>query len=403
MASTTPGRSHTRGYVIATILTLLLIGGTLLILRNITDVSGHPLNTLHPLGDQARKIDDLVVPVFAIAGLVFILVEGGMIFLIARFRRSRDESVEEEDPIQIHGKSGLEWTWTAIPALILAVIAAFNVASIWELEGDAQDAKMTVEVVGQQWWWEFRYDTNEDGKPDIITANQLVIPADTMVAVDISSNDVIHSFWIPTLNGKRDAVPGRVHKIALHADKPGIYEGQCTEYCGLSHGYMRMQVKALSAADYEKWLDNQLAGPVEPKDGTPAAEGKAVFATKCASCHQIDGYDTSGAPTSSGEPDPDYGGAGHPLISGNAPNLTHLMSRDHFAGGMFPLYDSYDESAPRTSAMPDGDPNQGELGDWLRDPPGKKPMASDRARGMPNLNLTEDEIDKLVAYLTTLK
>ncbi len=403
MAANTPRRSHTRDYVIATVLTLLMIGGMLLILHNITDAVNHPLTTLKPRGEEARKIDDLSRLVFGIAGLVFVFVEGGTLFLVYRFRRRHDDVDGEDEPVQVHGRSVLEWTWTAIPALTLAILAAFNVSTLWDLESDAEQAKMSVEVIGQQWWWEFRYDTNNDGKPDIITANQLVIPTKTMVAVKIASNDVIHSFWIPALNGKKDAVPGRVHRIALHADEPGVFEGQCTEYCGLSHGYMRMQVKALSASDYDAWVENQLSGPVEPKDGTLAAEGKTVFDQKCASCHQINGYTPAGEQTDSHEPNPDYGGAEHPLISGNAPNLTHLMSRDHFAGGMFPLYDSYDEAAPKTSAMPDGVANQGELGDWLRDPPNKKPMAADRARGMPNLNLSEDEIGKLVAYLTTLK
>jgi len=403
MAATTPRRSHTRAYVTAGLWTLLLIVVMLLILNNITDAVHHPLTTLKPRGEESRKINDLSNLVFLIAGIVFVFVEGGTIFLVHRFR-SRDDDVED-DPVQSHGKSALEWTWTAIPALTLAILAAFNVSTLWDLESDAANAKMSVEVIGQQWWWEFRYDTNNDGKPDIITANQLVIPTKTMVAVKISSNDVIHSFWIPALNGKKDAVPGRVHRIALHADEPGIFEGQCTEFCGLSHGYMRMQVKALDAADYQSWLDNQHRGPVEPKDGTLAAEGKAAFDSKCASCHQINGYTPSGEKVEGGSklPNADYGGAEHPLISGNAPNLTHLMSRDHFAGGMFPLYDSYDSDAPRTSAAPDGVPNQGELGDWLRNPGDKKPMAADRARGMPNLNLSEDEINKLVAYLTTLK
>jgi cytochrome c oxidase subunit 2 len=396
-------RSHTRGYVIATILTLAMVAGLYLLIHNIADRANHPLNTLNPQGQESHRIQDLALPVLAVAGLVFVLVEGAIIFLIFRFRRRHDDVDGEAEPVQIHGKSALEWTWTAVPALILLVLAVFNVQTIWNLESDADAAKMSVTVVGQQWWWEFRYDVDNDGKPDIITANQLVLPVKTLVAMHIQSNDVIHSFWIPALNGKKDAVPGRTQRIALHADRPGIYEGQCTEFCGLSHAYMRMQVKALSKADFATWEQNQLRGPVEPDDGTMAADGRAIVEQKCLGCHQINGTDPSGKRLDSNRPDPDYNGANQPLISGNAPNLTHLMSREHFAGGMFNLYDHYDAGHGPETVDPQGSVNQGELGDWLRNPPGKKPMAADRARGMPNLNLTDDEIGKIVSYLSTLK
>jgi len=399
-----PERSHTKAYIATAIGTVVMIVLGWLLLRGITDASSHPLTTLNPRGVQSQKIQDLVVKVFSVAGIVFVLVEGGVLYLIFRFRRRKDEVDGVDEPRQIHGANRLEWGWTIAPAIVLAVLAVFNVQTIWSLENDATSKPdMKVTVVGQQWWWEFRYDTNDDGKPDIITVGQMVVPVGKTIAVTIKSNDVIHSFWIPALNGKKDAVPGYAHTIAFHAKKTGIFEGQCTEFCGLSHGYMRMQVKSLSQSDFDTWEANQLKPSVEPTAGTSAAAGKELFFQKCAGCHQINGYSDLGKATDTTTPDPEYIGAAHPLLSGNAPNLTHLMSRERFAGAMFQLYSSYDKGAGPETASPSGTPNQGELGDWLRNPPNKKPMDPDGKRGMPNLKLSEDEISKLVDYLTTLK
>jgi cytochrome c oxidase subunit 2 len=378
----------------ASALVLLLAG------CGLHDDETFPLNSLAPKGKQADEIYSLVAPVFIVAGVVFVLVMGAALYLAIRYRRRKGDVDGVDEPIQRHGNTPLEWGWTILPALVLAILAIGNVKTIWTLENDQVDAPMEVDVIGQQWWWEYRYDLDDDQKPDIITANQLVIPAGTTVRLAIQSNDVIHSFWIPMLSGKKDAVPGRVHHWAITADQPGIYQGQCTEFCGLSHAYMRMEVKALSQEDYDTWVENQLAPVVEPTAGTEAADGKDIFFTKCASCHQIDGYDETGKELDSDAPDADYRGAQHPLISGNAPNLTHLMSRDMFAGNMFHLYEP---GATREAAMPEGQPNEGQLGSWLRNPPGMKPMNPDANRGMPNLQLPEDEIRKLVAYLTLLK
>lgn len=397
-------RSHTRVYIWTAIGVVALIVGTWLLLRGITDSTGRPLTTLDPRGSQARRIHDLVTPVFVVAGIIFILVEGAILFILLRFRRRReDRDGDAGEPVQLHGNVRAEIAWTLVPAAVLAVLAVFNVRTIWALERDTNDATMMISVRGQQWWWEFRYDVDEDGEVDIITANQLVMPVGQKVRVEIGSNDVIHSFWIPALNGKQDAVPGFRHSIALEADKPGIYEGQCTEYCGLSHGYMRMQVKALSTEDYETWVANQLTPPTRPPRGTKAGAGFEVWKQKCASCHQINGFDPKGEPTGSSKPDPDYGAPDFPLTAGTAPNLTHLMTRDKFAGGMFNLYDRYEPGRGPETALPRGVPNEGDLGKWLHDPGFMKPMDPNNNQGMPNLGLSSDEIEKLIAFLTTLK
>ena len=364
----------------------------------IRDSDDHPLTTLDPRGPRAQTIDDLVVPIFAIAGVVFVIVQALIIFMAFRFRRRKDDVDGVDEPTQVHGINKLEWAWTILPAVLLAFLAIFNVQAIWELEERDDPNMITVEVYGQQWWWEYRYDTNNDGVADIITANQMVIPVDTLIDLKIRSNDVIHSFWIPALNGKMDAVPGRTHHWTLQADDEGVYEGTCTEFCGLSHAYMRMEVKAVSQADYETWLDEQTT-PIElPTEDSDERvwNGYQTFVANCAACHQVNGVDASGNETD-GAPDPDYRGSDHPLTAGNAPNLTHLMSRNRFAGNLFSLWE-LDEDGNYTDRV-----DESTLGNWLRNPENMKQMAAGENRGMPNLQLSQDQIDALVAFLATLK
>jgi cytochrome c oxidase subunit 2 len=375
-----------------------------LILRGGTSLETFPLNTLKPKGDKAEMIFDLVLWVFGIAALIFLLVEVGIVWMIYRFRRDpRDKGNEaprgDVEPVQLHGNPSLEIAWTIVPALILAVLAVFNVQTILKVDDVADDA-LEVTVIGQQWWWEYRYDTNDDGVVDIITANQLVMPAGRDVDLTIQSNDVIHSFWIPALNGKKDAVPGRSHSLVLQAWEPGIFEGQCTEFCGLSHGVMRMQVKALSAEDYAEWVELMTATPAQPTTAEAEA-GQELFVQQCASCHQVNGVEPGATTVEYAElPNPAYGEAvDSPLLSKNAPNLTHLMMRDTFAGSLLDLYEK-----PATPVVENpSKPNTNNLKRWLRNPEDIKPMDPANGQGMPNLGLSEEQIDQLVAYLITLK
>jgi cytochrome c oxidase subunit 2 len=142
---------------------------------------------------------------------------------------------------------------------------------------------MHVKVYGQQWWWSYEYDLNDDGTPEVITANELVLPVDQDVQLDIESRDVIHSFWIPELAGTRDAVPGRVQTTQMHATKVGEFYGQCKEFCGLSHANMRAKAVVLSQADFATWLEEQQRPAEKPEDGSQAAQGLETFTGKCAS------------------------------------------------------------------------------------------------------------------------
>jgi cytochrome c oxidase subunit II len=242
------------------------------------------------------------------------------------------------------------------------------------------------------------------------------MPVGTKVLLRETSRDVIHSYWIPALNGKRDAVPGRIHTLRLEADEPGIYAGQCTEFCGLSHANMRMEAVALSKEDFAKWVANQQAPYVAPAKDTLAKQGEEVFLNQCVRCHQVNGLTRADGTPAIAAPDEN-------VWSGAAPNLSHLMSRNTFAGAMFNLLSKQcrDEvwnaasdvvGAKYLVGVTEQCLNQKDLRAWLRNAPEVKPMYANPAdlavsngkyRGMPYLALSEDDINKLVAYLITLK
>ena len=349
-----------------------------------------PLDTLDPQGPEARSIENLLNPVLIVAGVVFVFVQGGILYLAWRFRRRRDD---DELPEQIHGNTKLEIGWTVLPAVILAGVAVFTITTLLSLS-DEPETDVHIEVIGQQWWWEYRYDVDNDGQfDDIVTAQDLVIPAGKYVDLTITSRDVIHSFWIPKLNGKRDATPGRAHPLTLYADDPGVYWGQCTEYCWLSHPYMQMRAVALPEDEYATWIENQMEPADEPTDEL-AKEGHEIFRSTCTACHLVTGGNDDIF-------DPDN----VKLKSGAAPNLTHFASRGVFAGAIFDLWTDLDDSGeiePDEIGGEDGILNRAQLKNWLRNPTQEKPMNPDNGQGMPDLGLAEDQIDALVAYLETL-
>jgi len=347
-----------------------------------------------PEGENAEKINTLQVPVFAIAGVVGVLVFALLgVAIVKGTRRRKDDA---EDPVQLEGNFKLEIGWTILPALLLAVIAVFTVATLFEIDdADATDEAieaMEITVYGQQWWWAYEYDLNpaDDDGPEVVTANDLVLPAGTPVTLNIESRDVIHSFWIPALNGTRDAVPGRTHSLVLEAEEPGVYDGQCKEFCGLSHANMKQRAVALTMEEFLTWLEQQQEVQPMLDEGDPGYEGQQLFLARCTSCHQINGLESE-----DGEPIVVEGSAN--LVAGYAPNLTHLMTRGVFAGALFDLYVTDDDGQ---TAL-----NRTQLEAWLRNPGAEKEMylpEEGTPRGMPDLGLTEIEIDQLVDYLATL-
>jgi cytochrome c oxidase subunit II len=364
--------------------------------------SDAPQDTLDPQGPIARSIDDLWNGVFLVAVVVFVVVEFGALALVVKFRRRKDDD-DTALPAQTHGNTKLEILWTIVPAVMLAVVGFFTLRTLFEVN-ERNDDDLTIQVTGQQWWWEYAYDTDGDGEftdEEVLTANDLVIPAGQNVNLDVQSNDVIHSYWIPALNGKKDAVPGRTHPLRLNADEPGTYVGQCTEYCGLSHGYMRQRVVALEPAEFDEWLGNQQDDAEMPSE-EEAAAGAELFTTQCSGCHLAKGVnDTEFEEAGDGE---------ELLVSGNAPDLTHFATRGTFAGAIFDLWVDQDGDDIVEADEIGVELNTGALEAWLRDPPAEKPMdapyvpepGDDKVRGMPNFNLQEEQIDQLVAFLATL-
>jgi cytochrome c oxidase subunit 2 len=320
-----------------------------------------PLTTFEPAGPFAERIDNLFWPVFWIAVAVFVLVQGAILVAVFLYR-DRDGSKEAK---QLHGSPKLEIAWTVIPALILAGIAVPTTAAVFDLTECDPDA-IEVQVVGHQWWFEYHYPDAE-----ITTANVMVIPAGQEVCARMTSDDVLHNFWIPALNGKRYLVPGQTTELRLQADEPGEYWGHCAEFCGLSHSLMRARVQALEPADYEAWLAAQQESATLPVEGDPEYEGYQVYLNKqCIQCHTVRFEEEEASNIV-------------PPEAFNGPELTHFASRDVFAGAILPG---------------EGQSHDAALKEWLADPPYIKPGSF-----MPDLALTEAEIDALIVWLDSLE
>lgn len=371
-----------------------------------------PQDTWQPEGQNAQDIHNLQWPVFAIAGVVLLIVMAAIGWSIYRYR-DRGQAIPE----QTHGRPALEIGLSILPALILIGVAVPTVGTIMAL-ADTDDTECVVNLTGNQWWWEVDYPAQEGCggvERPIVTSGQLVMPTGTNVLLRGTSRDVIHSFWVPKINGKRDMVPGRVHTLRLQADEPGIYAGQCAEFCGLSHANMRMEIVALSPEDFEIWKEGQLADYVAPEAGTQAAQGEQVFIQQCSRCHQVDGLlDSDGDPVIAHPEDQVYSGA--------APNLSHFVSRNTFAGATWDLLTpSCRDNVWEAPAAEFGERyltgvseeclNAVDLREWLRNAPEKKPMYAEQGdlgptdglyRGMPYLALSEDQIDDVIAYLLEL-
>ena len=310
-----------------------------------------PQSTLHPRSDFARAIDQLFTGIFWWALGVFVIVETILLISVIRFRHREGKPA----PKPTHGHTVMEIAWTLAPAVILVFIAVPTVRTIFATARDAPADALKVEVIGHQWWWEYRY-------PDlgIVTANEMRLPVGKPVQVSITSADVIHSFWVPALGGKRDATPGRISRIAFRADSVGDYSGQCAEFCGESHANMRFRVLVESDSGFAAWVQRERGGPAPQAKGSLAEQGRQLFArSACIACHVVEGVSKG--------------------VLG--PSLTHVGGRTTIAAGLFP-----NDSA--------------HFARWIADAPSLKPGAR-MARMAPPL--TEADVAALVAYLRSLQ
>lgn len=328
-------------------------------------------NSLHPKGAYAQKINNLFIPILILAIVIGIAVFVAVVFFAFKFRYREGGP---DNPKQIHGSTPLEIGWTIIPALILAAVAVPTIATIFDLAKKPTGPNvLNVTVSGKQWWWQFELPHQPMVDKKVVTSTELHIPVGTKVYLSEVSDNVIHSFWVPELNGKMDVLPGRTNHNTIEADKPGTYLGACAEFCGLSHADMRFRVIAQPMDEWQKWLAGQQQGPAQSWTGKIKQLTSAKYA--CTNCHVLDNSSK------------DTG----------RPNLTHLDSRTTFAGGTYAV-------------------NRKNLTNWVMNAPSMVAMASTDCRlpppatcvGMPSFTkntpkgqptMTKEDADTIVTFL----
>lgn len=359
----------------------------LLFLLTACDAAQQQQSILNPQGARAESVHGLWLLMLIIGSIVWILVTVLTIVAVMRRRRSRDRidqttegdegyGTPEEGPSSSHTRGNKARTlWVVAfagaiaPAVVILVITAVSTIVLRDIDpNDAGDGTV-VEVTGHQYWWEVRYPGL-----DVVTANEIHIPTGERVELQVNSSDVIHSFWVPELSGKMDMIPGRSNTIWLEADNPGIYWGQCSEYCGQQHAQMRFVVVAHEPGEFSGWVSGQqetAAPPTVPEppidaDQPPLVEeseqltrGREVFmSSSCVYCHAINGTAATGEV---------------------GPNLTHLASRETLAAGILPN-------------------DRGNLAGWILNPQSIKPGAL-----MPGTDLDGDDLQALLTYLESLE
>ena len=319
-----------------------------------------------PVSTPASNVFDLSMFVIGITSGIFVVVGGLLTYVVIRFRQKDPNDTVE--PAQIYGSIQVELSWTVIPVIIVVVLFLTTARYIFAIQDNPKPAEaLDVTIVGHQFWWEFRYP-----KYGIIAANELHVPVSdparpTPTYMKLTSADVIHSYWVPQLAGKTDAIPNHINEMWVDPHYPGMYVGQCAQFCGAQHAKMLIRVYVDTPEQFAAWIRNQQAVAVhtDPASGqAPAARdqaalGEQVFQQQsCVNCHAIRGTPANGK----------FG-----------PDLTHFGSRDTLASGAYPNNPEY-------------------LKAWIRNPEDLKPGAL-----MPAMQLSEEQYDELTAYLGTLK
>jgi cytochrome c oxidase subunit 2 len=312
-------------------------------------------NIFAPASTPAKTIFDLSMFVLAVTALIFVVVCSLLVYSVVKFRGRTSDTTRE--PAQVYGSTQIELAWTVIPVLIVAVLFLATARVIHAIQDAPKPAAaLDVTVIGHQFWWEFRYP-----KLGIVTANELHIPASdpahpTPTFLKLLSADTDHSFWVPELAGKTDLIPNRVNEVWLDPPHPGIYLGQCAQYCGTQHAKMLLRVSVDRPADFAAWVSAQQQAAVQDEK---VKAGKHVFeTTSCINCHAVSGTAANGR----------FG-----------PDLAHLMSRSTLASGAA-------ENTPANLRL------------WIQNPEAFKPGSL-----MPAMKLSDADLDAVTAYLETLR
>jgi cytochrome c oxidase subunit 2 len=295
----------------------------------------------------------------AVCIVMYVAVIAFLIVGILRRRRAADANVvetgrhHESHPLMTSGLIG----WGAVVATGLIALAIASFFADRSMASAAAHEKLSITVTGNQWWWDVQYNSSDPSKT-LRTANELHVPVGVPTRIILRSNDVIHSFWVPSLAGKQDLIPGREGDITIIPTRVGIYRGQCAEFCGTEHAHMAFVVNVDSYGDFVKWWQRQLRPAFAPQ--TPLAKAGYDYVTQrqCSMCHNI---------------------AGTPAGGRIGPDLTHLASRRTIAAGMLPM-------------------SEGNLYGWVADPQSLKPGTK-----MPTMDLEPKDLHAVVAYLKTLK
>ena len=308
-----------------------------------------------PESTPARSIFDLSMFVLAITATIFIVVAALLIYTIVKFRATAAKANTE--PAQVYGSTQIELAWTIIPALIVVVLTVATARVIHAIQDAPQPSgALEVVVIGHQFWWEYRYPAL-----GIVTANELHIPVSEPsrprpTFLKLMSADADHSFWIPQLAGKTDLIPNRINEMWMDPHRPGVFVGQCAQYCGTQHAKMLLRVSVDDPDDFDAWVQAQRQAAARDES---AAAGRQVFeATACINCHTVRGTGANGR----------FG-----------PDLTHLMSRATIASGAA-------ENTPENLRL------------WIENPDAIKPGSL-----MPAMKLSDSDLDALVRYMQSLR
>jgi cytochrome c oxidase subunit II len=340
----------------------------------------YPQTTLLPRGDFARIADDLLDTTVKWAVLVFVLVEGVLIYSIFRFRGKPGDP----EPHQTHGNTTVEIVWTVIPALILAAIAVPTVKAIFQTNAIPEKGALTIEVIGHQWWWEFRYP-----EYDLTTANEIHIPVGRTVSVRLGSADVIHSFWVPQFAAKRDAFANRETRMWFKAEAEGEYPAQCAEFCGIQHGRMGYRIRAQKPEEFQAWVAHMQT--LGPKPAAPAKRPAPKPAPRAEAGQEVNTA-SQGATVQAAAQGPLYA-TGEKLFAAKGCVACHSLQAVHAPKGMVGpnLANVGARSYIAAGTLKNTNEN---MARWIRNP-----QVIKKGVLMPNLGVTEPEAQALVTFL----